>query len=91
MKFNQFAWFARDEGETIAVFGAARLVKHPDGKPELRGDWPADRALARDWCSLFLHEAGISAPTGCTSLPLANSNPKPIMKLPKFSWEIDPR
>ena len=45
------------EGETIAVFGDARLVKHLDGKFELRGGTADDRRAAREWCSLFLHDA----------------------------------
>ena len=60
MKFNQLAWFARDEGETIAVFGDARLVKKLSGKIELLGGSPEDRRAAREWCSLFLHEAAIA-------------------------------
>ena len=57
MKLNQLAWLRRDEGETIAVFGDARLVKKLDGKIELIGGSRGDRAAAREWCSLFLHEA----------------------------------
>ena len=56
MKFNQLAWFTRDEGETIAVFGGARLVKKLDGKIELLGGSAEDRAAAREWCSLFMHD-----------------------------------
>jgi len=60
MKFNQLAWFTRDEGETIAVFGGARLVKFPDGKIRLVGGSQDDRRAAREWCSLFLHEATVA-------------------------------
>ena len=60
MKFNRLAWFARDEGETIAVFGDARLVKKLCGKLELRGGSPDDRRAAREWCSMFLHEAALA-------------------------------
>lgn len=48
------------DGETIAVFGAARLVKHLDGKIQLIGGTPEDRRAAREWCSMFLHEAAVA-------------------------------
>ncbi len=60
MKFNQLAWLTRDEGETIAVFGDARLVKKLSGKIELHGGSPDDRHAAREWCSMFLHEAAVA-------------------------------
>ena len=60
MKFSQLAWFARDEGATIAVFGDARLVKKLNGKIELFGGSPEDRRAAREWCSLFMHEAAFA-------------------------------
>ena len=44
-------------GETFATFGGARIVRHLDGRFELIGGTPADHAAAREWCSLFLHEA----------------------------------
>ncbi len=47
----------RNDGELIAGFGEARLVKCLDGRIKLLGGSPEDRAAAREWCSLFLHEA----------------------------------
>ncbi len=41
---------------TIARFGQATLVKHFNGQHELIGGTPADRAAAREWCSLFAPE-----------------------------------
>ena len=35
----------------------ARLVRYLNGKFELLGGTDADRAQAREWCSLFLHDA----------------------------------
>ena len=61
MKLNLLAWFKREERETLAQFGDARLVKYLDGKIKLLGGSPDDRAAAREWCSLFLHEAILSA------------------------------
>ena len=43
----------RNEGELIARFGGARLVKHLDGKLELIGGSPEDRAAAHKWLSQF--------------------------------------
>jgi hypothetical protein len=60
MRFNQFAWFTRDESETIAVFGGARLVKYLDGKIQLNGGTQDDRRAAREWCSMFMHEAAVA-------------------------------
>ena len=59
MKFKHLPGPDRCEGETIANFGAARLVKDLTGKFRLIGGTPTDRAAAREWCSLFLHEAVI--------------------------------
>ena len=49
----------RDEGEVIAIFGRAELVKYLDGKYELRGGEKEDLAAAQEWISLFMHEATI--------------------------------
>ncbi|HEX7653710.1 MAG TPA: hypothetical protein VF607_09395 [Verrucomicrobiae bacterium] len=40
----------------IRQFGAARLVKHPNGQHELLGGTDADRVAAFEWVSLFAHE-----------------------------------
>ena len=47
----------RDEGELIAGWGEARLIRFLDGKTELRGGSENDRAEAKEWISLFWHEA----------------------------------
>ena len=60
MKLNRLASLIREEGETIATFGDARLVKTLDGKIQLLGGTDADRAAAREWCSLFLHTPTIT-------------------------------
>ena len=46
-----------DEGELVAGFGQARLVKMLDSKYELRGGSREERQAARDWISMFFHEA----------------------------------
>jgi hypothetical protein len=54
-------YLRRERGELIAGWGEAELVRHLDGRYELRGGSPEDRQQAREWCSLFLHEAAVSA------------------------------
>jgi hypothetical protein len=61
MKLNPISWFLRDEGDLIALFGNARLVKRLNGKFELLGGTDADRAEAKEWCSLFLHAACVAS------------------------------
>ena len=46
----------------IAAFGPARLVRRPDGRHELLGGTEAERAQAREWCSLFAAEVVFSTP-----------------------------
>ena len=46
-----------DEGEVVAAWGKARLIKYLDGKTELRGGSKEDRLAAQEWISLFWHEA----------------------------------
>jgi hypothetical protein len=47
----------KDEGETLASFGEARLIKFLDGKLELKGGSKEDRLAAHEWIALFMHEA----------------------------------
>lgn len=41
----------------IATFGRARLVVANRGQLELRGGSLGDQVAAREWISLFMHEA----------------------------------
>lgn len=50
----------KDEGEVIASFGQAHLVKYLDGKYELRGDSKEDRLAAKEWISLFCHDVVVT-------------------------------
>ncbi len=54
---NIKSWFPNlnNQGETIACFGEAKLVKRLDGKYELIGGSDNDRTAAREWISLFFH------------------------------------
>jgi hypothetical protein len=56
MKLKFYPLF-RDEGELIASWGEARLIKFLDGKLVLKGGSKADRIEARDWISMFLNDA----------------------------------
>ena len=47
-------------GEVLANFGAATLRRHRDGRYELHGGSPAERADALEWTSLFQHDAVFS-------------------------------
>ena len=42
------------QGEVIAIFGTARLIKKPDRVYELAGGSEADRAEAEKWISMFM-------------------------------------
>jgi hypothetical protein len=43
--------------EVIARFGQAALIKQSDGTWQLKGGSEEDRLSAREWISLFMHEA----------------------------------
>lgn len=48
----------------VACFGKATLHRHRNGRYELRGGSPAERAEAQEWASLFQHDAVFTpAPT----------------------------
>ena len=61
MKIYRLLSFAQDEGEIIARFGAARLIRKPDGRHELIGGTPADHTDALEWCSMFHHDLVFSS------------------------------
>ena len=56
----------------IASFGQARLVRNANGRVELLGGSPTDRADAQEWISLFLHDAVLQ------KSPTFSSEPKPL-------------
>ena len=45
----------------VAKFGPARLVETRRGAVEVRGGTAADVASAKEWISLFMHEATLRA------------------------------
>ena len=46
-----------ENGEVVEIFGHAQLIQYPDGRTELRGGSKDDRSEAKEWISLFMHEA----------------------------------
>jgi hypothetical protein len=50
-----FPWFT-DEGQVVASFGQAQLIRYLDGRCELRQSSKADRLAAQEWISLFWHD-----------------------------------
>jgi hypothetical protein len=45
----------KDDGEVVAGFGDAKLIRFLDGKTELRDGSNEDRTAAWDWISMFWH------------------------------------
>jgi hypothetical protein len=41
----------------VTTFGSAQLIVDQNGRMELRGGSNLDRVAAREWISLFMHEA----------------------------------
>jgi hypothetical protein len=46
--------------QVVAQFGCAVLVRINRTQLELRGGRPGDRTAAKEWISLFMHEAVLS-------------------------------
>jgi hypothetical protein len=50
MRIRDFFPIFKDEGEIIASWGEAKLVRRVDGRLELKGGSRDDRVAARDGC-----------------------------------------
>jgi hypothetical protein len=46
-----------ERGDAVAQFGNSLLIRQTDGKYRLAGGSRSDHAEAREWTSMFLHEA----------------------------------
>ena len=57
MKLKSLVWWQRSTDKTLTTFGKARLIRKPTGRIELVGGSVEDRIAAKEWVSLFLHEA----------------------------------
>jgi len=55
---NRLTPFVRSKPERLITrFGNARLVSLANGSVELRGGLAQDQTTAKEWISLFMHEA----------------------------------
>ena len=54
----------KDEGEVIASWGQAQLIKFLDGKLELKGGSKEDRLEVGEWIVRFLNEALVREGSG---------------------------
>jgi hypothetical protein len=54
----------RDEGEVVAAWGQAQLIRYLDGKTELRGGTEQDQAEAKEWMSILCCEAIVGDRSG---------------------------
>jgi hypothetical protein len=59
MKLRNIVPDFKNEGEVIASWGQARLVRSLDGKYLLSGGSREDRLAAKEWISLFCHDVVI--------------------------------
>ena len=46
-----------DEVQVLAWFGEARVVRLRGGRTQIRGGGKLEQAEAREWASMFCHEA----------------------------------
>jgi hypothetical protein len=46
-----------ERGDAVAQFGNALLIRQADGKYRLAGGSRSDHTEAKEWASMFLHEA----------------------------------
>lgn len=61
MKLKNLWNLFSSEGEVIARFGEAALIRQPDGQWQLKGGTHRDQLAAREWISLFMHEVVLKA------------------------------
>ena len=69
MKLRFFPNF-EDAGRVVASWGEARLIKYLDGKMELVGGCAGDRTQAKEWISMFCHEAMVGTGFGASKRPV---------------------
>jgi hypothetical protein len=63
------------ESELVRSFGAAHLLRHASGHWELRGGTRSDRLEAREWISLFCHEAVVTCEAGSPAISRCPARP----------------
>jgi hypothetical protein len=90
MKLINSLWLGQTTGETIASFGAARLVKKLDGQIQLIGGTADDLIAARQWCSLFAPEIVFADPPQPDLKKTASLRRTPGWPSPKPQAETTP-
>jgi hypothetical protein len=63
---TRFSFPSENPGTLIATFGRARLMQKSENAFVLDGGSNDDRAEAREWISLFMHEAVIGTNAALT-------------------------
>lgn len=61
MKLSKWTKWFESDGEVVARFGAAKLIRRRNGTWRLEGGSREDRRSAVEWISLFAHEAVVAA------------------------------
>jgi CheY-like chemotaxis protein len=51
----------RGRSEVVASFGSADLIRHVGGQWEIRGGTPDEHSTAREWASVFQHDAAFTS------------------------------
>jgi hypothetical protein len=67
MRVKHFPTEFKDEGEFIASWGEARLIKYLDGRFMLKGGSQEDRVKAEKWISMFMPKPAVAS-----ALPILN-------------------
>ena len=62
MKTDFLLNYRMNQGEVIAGWGDARLIRHIGGRYQLVGGTAEDQAVVREWISLFAHEIVVTSP-----------------------------
>ena len=57
MKNRIKPFYPSQDEQLITTFGNARLIRLADGSTALRGGRIQDQTSAKEWISLFMHEA----------------------------------
>lgn len=68
----------------IASFGQAKLVTNVTGRVRLLGGSSTDRAEAREWISLFFHDAILEQPPSAAPAPCRRRHRSPTP--PQTFW-----
>lgn len=58
---DRLVYLCRGRGKRIANWGDAELLHQLNGRYELRGGSPEERQAAREWISMFMHEAVVAS------------------------------